>query len=189
MRGIEGATQLLVTLIDDILNFARLESGKVDVRIETVSLGAMISRAEALLRPRFAEAGLAFSVDPHAVGADVRADPDRLQQILLNLLINAIKFTGPGGRVRVDVELGSQVRIRVRDTGSGIPAEHVDRIFEPFVQVDRARVPGKNRGVGLGLSISRELARAMGGDIAVESRVGEGSTFTVSLPAPGAPGG
>ncbi len=184
VRSIQAATQNLVTLIDDILNFARLESGQVEVRLETVSLGAALARAESLLRPRFEQGGLGFSSDPRALAADVRADPDRLQQILLNLLSNAIKFTPEGGRIRVEIELeASRVLVHVHDTGSGIPADHLDRIFDPFVQVDRSRLPASKRGVGLGLSISRELARAMGGDLTVRSRLAEGSIFTIVLPA------
>ncbi|MCA1583169.1 MAG: HAMP domain-containing histidine kinase [Acidobacteria bacterium] len=180
--GIKAATQNLVTLIDDILNFARLESGAVAVRLEKVSPGTALVRAESLLRPRLEEAGIAFSFDGRAHGTKVNADPDRLQQILLNLLTNAIKFTRPGGQIRVDVEAkGAAVLLHVRDTGSGIPEDQRQRIFDPFVQIDRERVPAKKRGVGLGLSISRELARAMGGDLTVESEVGQGSVFTISL--------
>ncbi|MEP6767317.1 MAG: ATP-binding protein [Acidobacteriota bacterium] len=186
VAGIQGATQNLVTLIDDILNFAKVESGKVDVRTETVSLGTALTRAEALLRPRLEEAGLAFSFDARAHGTDVCADPDRLQQILLNLLTNAIKFTPRGGRIRIDVEAEEgTVLVRVQDTGRGISPDQQDRIFEPFVQLDRSQVPAARRGVGLGLPISRELARAMGGDLTVESEVGKGSVFTITLPAAG----
>ncbi len=184
--GIQAATRNLVTLIDDILNFARLESGKVDVRLETVSVGTALTRAETLLRPRIEEAGLTFSFDARAHGADVRADPDRLQQILLNLLTNAIKFTPREGQVRVEVdadEEGPAVQINVRDTGTGIPPDQLERIFDPFVQLDRRQIPASRRGVGLGLSISRELARAMGGDLTVKSEVGKGSVFTIELPA------
>ncbi|MEO8189474.1 MAG: HAMP domain-containing sensor histidine kinase [Acidobacteriota bacterium] len=194
--GIQAATRNLVTLIDDILNFARLESGKVDVRLETVSVGTALTRAETLLRPRIEEAGLTFSFDARAHGADVRADPDRLQQILLNLLTNAIKFTPRDGQVRVEVDADADagagadagaedpaVQIHVRDTGTGIPPDQLERIFDPFVQLDRRQVPASRRGVGLGLSISRELARAMGGDLTVESEVGKGSVFTIELPA------
>ncbi len=188
--GIQAATRNLVTLIDDILNFARLESGKVDVRLETVSVGTALTRAETLLRPRIEEAGLTFSFDARAHGADVRADPDRLQQILLNLLTNAIKFTPREGQVRVEVDADAgagakspAVQIHVRDTGAGVPPDQLERIFDPFVQLDRRQVPASRRGVGLGLSISRELARAMGGDLTVESEVGKGSVFTIELPA------
>jgi signal transduction histidine kinase len=115
-------------------------------------------------------------------GVCVRADREKVQQILVNLLSNAVKFTPPGGTVAVDcAAAGSVVEIRVRDTGIGIPADKLDTIFEPFVQVD-ARLARSQEGVGLGLAISRDLAKGMGGNLVVESQVGRGSAFRVSLP-------
>jgi signal transduction histidine kinase len=118
----------------------------------------------------------------------VRADAEKLRQVLLNLLGNAVKFTDAGGRVALacatDAAAGV-VRVRVSDTGRGIPAERRASIFEPFVQVDRQRTPEGQQGVGLGLAISRDLARGMGGDLTVESEVGSGSTFTLTLPVAG----
>jgi signal transduction histidine kinase len=117
----------------------------------------------------------------------MRADREKLQQILLNLLSNAIKFTEAGGEVRVAVEDGgAAVRVMVSDTGIGMAPDVVPRIFEPFVQADQ-RLTRPHEGVGLGLAISRDLARHMGGDLTVVSAPGVGSTFTLSLPA-GAPG-
>jgi signal transduction histidine kinase len=114
----------------------------------------------------------------------VRADRDRLQQILMNLLSNASKFTPSGGRVSVSCrQNGDRVLIAVADTGRGIPADHLSQIFEPFVQVHREIDAAKHKGLGLGLALSRDLAKAMGGDIYVESTLGDGSTFTVSVPA------
>jgi signal transduction histidine kinase len=111
----------------------------------------------------------------------VRADREKLEQVLLNLLSNAIKFTAPGGRVSMDWQEGDgEVRVRVHDTGVGVPPDKLASIFEPFVQVD-PDLTRTRQGTGLGLAISRELARAMGGDITVRSVVGEGSTFTVHL--------
>jgi signal transduction histidine kinase len=112
----------------------------------------------------------------------VRADSERLRQVLLNLLSNAIKFTEPGGCITVAVETSSnEARIRVQDTGCGIAADKLEHVFEPFVQVHRT-LSEPMGGVGLGLAISRELTRAMDGHLTLESTVGEGSTFTVSLP-------
>jgi signal transduction histidine kinase len=112
----------------------------------------------------------------------VRADRDKLQQIVLNLLSNAVKFTDHGGRITLAAEAeGDRVCIRVSDTGRGIPAEELEKIFEPFVQVDRG-LTRTTEGTGLGLSISRDLARTMAGDLRVASEVGVGSTFTLSLP-------
>ena len=114
-----------------------------------------------------------------------RADRDKLQQVLINLLTNAVKFTPAGGRVMVGAgrsEAGRRVLVQVSDTGIGIGASQLQSIFEPFVQVD-AGPTRRREGTGLGLAISRDLARGMGGDLTVESALGVGSTFTLSLPA------
>jgi signal transduction histidine kinase len=112
----------------------------------------------------------------------VRADRERLEQIVLNLLSNAVKFTSPGGRIEVGWDVtGAYADVRVRDTGRGIPAEDLEAIFEPFVQVDPS-LTRESQGTGLGLAISRDLARAMGGEITAQSTPGEGSTFTLRLP-------
>jgi signal transduction histidine kinase len=112
----------------------------------------------------------------------VRADREKLQQILLNLVGNAVKFTDPGGVVTVSCEpRGARLAIVVRDTGPGIPPDKLDAVFEPFVQVDRTLASGA-QGAGLGLAISRDLARGMGGDLTVASTLGDGSEFTLSLP-------
>jgi signal transduction histidine kinase len=113
-----------------------------------------------------------------------RADRDKLQQVVLNLLSNAVKATPAGGRVRLECGAapdGTRVIVRVSDTGVGIPPDKLQSIFDPFVQVDR-KLSRPGEGVGLGLAISRDLARAMGGDLTAESVVGEGSTFTLVLP-------
>ncbi len=113
----------------------------------------------------------------------VRADRERARQIVLNLVANAIKFTPAGGWVRLGCEAdGARVAIRVRDNGPGIAPEKQQTIFDPFIQVDR-RLSNPREGVGLGLAISRDLARAMGGDLTATSELGAGSTFTLSLPA------
>ena len=113
----------------------------------------------------------------------MRADREKLQQVLLNLLSNAVKFTRGGGHVETSCRpMGREVAIRVHDTGRGVPAEKLTAIFEPFVQLD-ARLTRTEEGVGLGLAISRDLARGMGGDLSVASEVGAGSTFTLTLPA------
>jgi signal transduction histidine kinase len=183
LRRIESSSQYLLNLITDILNFARLEAGRVDVRLETVSVDAALGRAESLVALRVKEAGLEYAREECAWEVAVLADPDRLQQILLNLLTNAIKFTDRGGRVSVACErVRSRTLIHIRDTGRGIPVDQIERVFEPFVQVDHLGSESSHQGVGLGLAISRELARAMGGDLTVESTVGRGSGFTSALP-------
>jgi signal transduction histidine kinase len=113
----------------------------------------------------------------------VHADGEKTEQILLNLLANAVKYTQPGGHIQVVVEeTDARVHIHVRDTGQGIPAERLSSIFDPFVQV-QSGISRDSGGVGLGLAISRDLARAMNGDIEVHSELGAGSRFTVHLPA------
>jgi signal transduction histidine kinase len=147
---------------------------------------------ESLVLPQVREKALvleALACDPMLL---VRADLDKLQQVLVNLLSNAIKFTARGGRITIECwsragsratrAAGPVVEIAVRDTGVGIPADKLDAVFEPFVQVGRA-LNNPAEGTGLGLAISRDLARGMGGDLAAESTPGVGSTFTLTLPA------
>jgi signal transduction histidine kinase len=183
IQSIRSASEELVRLLNDILDFARLESGQAELKLEPVNVHTALHRAEMLLAPKFHEAGLAYSRVACDRDIAVQANPDRLQQVLLNLMTNATKFTARGGLISVECETGEgRSLIRVRDTGCGIPQEQLGRIFDAFVQVDRHRVEKRQRGVGLGLSISRELTRAMGGDLTVESVVNEGSVFTISLP-------
>ena len=112
----------------------------------------------------------------------VLADKGRLQQVLVNLLANAVKFTPQGGTITVSTATGAEaVRVSVADTGIGIPADRLESIFEPFVQLGR-NLSSRHEGTGLGLAISRDLARAMGGDLSAESAAGGGSTFTLTLP-------
>jgi PAS domain S-box-containing protein len=184
LRRIKEVSYFLLGLLDDILTFARAEAGALTVSRQSVTVDSVLSRAEAIVAPQLQKAGIAYARESGATELLVAADPDRLQQILLNLLGNASKFTPPGGKVVVRWSTDDQwVRIDVVDTGRGIPAELLTQIFEPFVQVNRDIDARKQKGIGLGLAISRELARAMGGDITVHSVVGEGSIFTVSLPA------
>lgn len=182
LRAIKSASQEMMRLISDILSFAQLESGHVQVRISAVPVRDAIDRAAALLRPRFQEMGLTFVRDC-ATEAVLAADPDRLQQVLLNLLTNAVKFTPSGGTISVACSAqDNHVEIRVSDTGVGIPEERLRDIFEPFVQLHGQKPVAGPRGVGLGLAISRDLARAMNGELTVTSSPGRGSTFTITLP-------
>ncbi|HKO56497.1 MAG TPA: PAS domain-containing sensor histidine kinase [Thermoanaerobaculia bacterium] len=181
VREIRQACELQMTMISDILEFARLDSGQVEVQTSAIPVADAVTRAEALVRVQVSEAGLQLTTNDCDADMAVMADPRRLQQILLNLLTNAIKFTPPGGEVAVQCETeGERVRIRVRDTGIGIPSDQLQRIFSPFVQLGPS---APSRGVGLGLAISRDLARAMSGDVTAESTPGAGSVFTVELPA------
>jgi signal transduction histidine kinase len=172
----------LLRLINDVLNFARIDAGQVEYEITDVSLDETLTELEAMVAPQMRAKQLAFSYRPCGAHVTALADREKLQQIVLNLLTNATKFTPVGGRVVVECDADEEfARVRVRDTGIGVPAERLRSIFEPFVQADRA-LNRPNEGVGLGLAISRDLARGMGGDVVVESEVGGGSVFTVSLP-------
>jgi PAS domain S-box-containing protein len=185
VEAIREACRIQMKMLGDILEYARLDSGRVEARPEPVSVSEAVSRAEALIRVQATDAGLQLTASGCNDGIAVLADPNRLQQILLNLLTNAIKFTPAGGAIDLTCERsGERVLIRVRDTGVGIASEDVQRIFSPFVQLDSSptSAPAATRGVGLGLAISRDLARAMNGDVTAESTPGAGSVFTIDLP-------
>ena len=186
VEAIREACRVQMSMVSDILEFARLDSGRVQAQPERVSVSEAISRAEALIRVQVADAGLRLTTSGGGDGIAVLADPNRLQQILLNLLTNAIKFTPAGGEIVLSCEHNSErVLIRVRDSGIGIASEHLARIFAPFVQLEPSPISASaaSRGVGLGLAISRDLARAMNGDVTAESAPGVGSVFTIDLPA------
>ncbi|HEX2093073.1 MAG TPA: ATP-binding protein [Longimicrobiaceae bacterium] len=182
LRRIQRSQHHLLALINDVLNFAKIEAGHVEFDIQDVPLSQVQQNLEPLITPQLHSKQLRYEFRGWSGAVGVRADPERLQQILLNLLSNAIKFTPVGGRITVECEVADgTVSIRVRDTGHGIPAERLERVFEPFVQLDRS-LTAQQEGVGLGLAISRDLARAMGGDLRATSVVGEGSTFVLTLP-------
>ena len=188
LQAMKSASRELVRLLNDILDFARLETATDSILIESVPVEVALQRAETLIAPKLVEANLLYSREDCAADLHLRANADRLQQVLLNLLTNAIKFTPAGGAITVACSAdASFTRLAVRDTGRGIPAEDLERIFEAFVQVDRQRIEARQRGVGLGLAISRELIRAMNGELTVTSEVGVGSVFTISLPTADAP--
>lgn len=180
LSSIRNAAGELKRLLDDVLSFSQLEAGRIQIRAGRVLVREALERAESLIRLRMAHANLEYTRAEPDREIMLEADPDRLQQILLNVLTNAIKFTPTGGRIAADVTWDETTgRIHVRDSGPGIPADAHESIFEPFTQLESTPTAG---GVGLGLSISRELARAMRGDLSVESTPGAGSTFTLSLP-------
>lgn len=195
LTRIQAAQQHLMGLINSVLNYAKLEAGHVLYDIEDVPISESLAAVETLVAPQMRTRGLTYRVDPSPSGPDgrplsVRADAEKLRQILVNLLTNATKYTLPGGRVTVTAanreppansDLPGLVAVTVADTGVGIAANRLGNIFEPFVQVDR-RFSTPAEGVGLGLAISRDLARAMGGDLTVESTLGVGSSFTLTLP-------
>jgi len=174
-------------LIDDILELSAIEAGNVRVRPEVLPLRPLVEEILASLSAAAATRTIVVSnlVPPEIT---VFADSHRLLQMLTNLIENAIKFNRPGGRVSISYDSDKGDRISVEDTGEGIPAHHLDRLFERFYRVDRAR-SRELEGTGLGLAIVKHLAKANGGEVTVESRVGEGTKFTIELPPPTANAG
>jgi PAS domain S-box-containing protein len=178
---IARSSQHLLGLINDILNYAKVESGRVQYEIATTPLDQALASVEELTAPLAAVKQIDYNLHADCQGLSVCADEEKFRQILVNLLSNAIRYTPEGGRINVGCAVaGHDVLIHVTDTGVGIPPDKLEAIFEPFVQVDRA-YPGQRQGTGLGLSISRELARGMGGDLTVHSELGRGSVFTLRL--------
>jgi signal transduction histidine kinase len=172
----------LVGLITDLLNFVRVGSGRLSYNIVDAPVDDAVASAVALLDALIIEKGLVCKLVDGDSSIVARADVEKLQQILINLLSNAIKFTPSGGQITIDwTATDATVHIHVADTGIGIPAEKLATIFDPFVQV-REGFADRDSGIGLGLAISRDLARAMHGDLGVASELGRGSTFTLVLP-------
>ncbi len=174
----------LLGVITEILDFARLESGRARYALADVPLDVILADARALVDPQLRAKGIAFTYEPPGSepAVVVRADAGKLRQIVLNLLSNALKFTPAGGSVALRGRAnGTAAVVDVSDSGRGVPAEEIERIFEPFVQLERGQTSSLS-GAGLGLAISRELARGMGGDLTAESTVGRGSTFRVTIP-------
>ena len=181
LERIDRSQRHLLSLINDVLNFAKIEAGHVAVESTAMGLSEVLDSLREFVEPQLREKGLRFVV-AEAPSAEVCGDVDKVRQILINLLSNAIKFTPSGGTIDLDFDQdGKTLYICVADTGSGIPTDKLAAIFEPFVQVNRDYA-SKHEGTGLGLSISRDLARRMGGDLTVESELGKGSKFVLSLP-------
>ena len=169
-------------LVSDVLNFAKAGAGRIEYRAERVVIRRTLDAVREMIAPQAGEKSLRVDFPDVPPELCAVADEDRTRQILLNLLANSLKFTGAGGLITLDARADvKDVTIAVRDTGIGIPSAKLDQIFEPFVQAERALRPS-DQGVGLGLAISRQLARAMGGDLRVESVMGSGATFTLTLP-------
>jgi signal transduction histidine kinase len=180
---IRNNQQHLLALIDDVLNFAKIEAGSTSITSEPVQVCELLDSLEPVLRPDLVRRELTFVWNGCDRAVAVQADPVRLRQILLNVLGNAIKFTPPHGHIELSaLRTADKVSICVSDTGIGIPPDKIGRVFEPFFQV-QSGTTREYAGVGLGLAISRDFARAMGGDIEVESAQGQGSVVTIELPA------
>lgn len=173
----------LLRLINEILNLARIEAGRVEYSTENISAASMAADVAPMVEPQLRDKELTFEVSMTEEHVAL-ADREKVQQILLNLLSNAIKFTPPGGHITLRSEPGDSghVRITVSDTGIGIPPARLESVFDPFIQVNTSRT----EGTGLGLAISRDLARGMDGDLSADSVEGRGSDFVLHLPAPSA---
>ena len=182
LERIDRSQRHLLSLINDVLNFAKIEAGHVAVESKAMGLGSVIQSLREFVEPQLREKGLTFSMADDIPETEACGDPDKVRQILINLLSNAIKFTPAGGRIDLECrEDEKMLYLCVEDSGSGIPEDKLEAIFEPFVQVNRDYA-SKHEGTGLGLSISRDLARRMGGDLTVTSSLGEGSRFVLALP-------
>jgi signal transduction histidine kinase len=177
-----SATHLLY-LIEELLAYARLDGHREEVRLQDVDAQDIARETFTITEPLVRERKLAFQLDLPDAPVPLRTDPDKLRQVLLNLVSNAVKFTHYGSiRVAVQANGADEVRFIVQDTGVGIAPEHQARVFEPFWQVDPSQ-RSRAHGIGLGLSVVRRLVELLGGTITLQSVLGDGSTFTVILPA------
>jgi len=173
----------LLELIGDLLDLSRIEAGEMELNLVNVDIAGVLDGCVSALRPKADEKELIVEWNPRAEPYRLRADATRLRQIFNNLLSNAVKFTPAGGRITIDVnhQDATTVRVSVTDTGVGIPESEQESIFDPFHQVDNVTTR-KSEGVGLGLSITRTLVEMHGGEIGLESKPGDGTTVTVTLP-------
>jgi signal transduction histidine kinase len=181
VERVKVAARHLLKLIEEILLFSGLELSREEVRLEAVQLSKIIAETATLIAPLARARGLEFHTESPEHAVVLQTDPARVRQILVNLLSNAVKFTDEG-----EISLCARVRdarvlFEVCDTGIGISPEHLEKIFEPFQQIEQG--PSRREGgTGLGLSVSRRLAQLLGGDVTVESKPGQGSKFTLQLP-------
>ncbi|HET7322069.1 MAG TPA: hybrid sensor histidine kinase/response regulator [Longimicrobiaceae bacterium] len=181
LQRVKRSTRYLLSLINDLLNFAKLEAGSVEFELAETPLAELMGDLQAMVEPLVEQKEVQYAGLLSEPELRAWADREKLQQVLVNLVTNAIKFT-PSGTItlRADVE-DDTVRIEVKDTGVGIPEAKLASVFEPFVQVHR-QADLNREGIGLGLAISRDLVRRMGGNLTVTSEVGVGTTFTITLP-------
>ena len=190
LRRILKGQQHLLGLIESVLTHAKLEAGRMTYRMSNIRVSELLDVAESMLRPQLATKGLAYDCEGCDSSLVLRGDRDKIAQILLNLLSNAVKFTPHGGRVAIRTAAPAPGRalLAVRDTGVGMTAEQVATVFEPYVQFDNSLTKSE-KGTGLGMPISRDFARGMGGDLTVESEPGVGTEFILTLPTDPAPDG
>jgi CheY-like chemotaxis protein len=180
---IRRSGESLLTILNDILDLSKIEAGKLEIEAVPFDLGKVIGGASAGFTAIAADKGIALTVDTGAAEGIYLGDPTRIRQLVSNLVSNALKFTETGEVRATAARSGDDIRIVVSDTGPGIGEEALGRLFEKFVQADSSTTR-QYGGTGLGLAICRELAGLMGGTIAATSRLGEGSSFTVTLPLP-----
>ena len=181
LQRISRDLERMTTLVDDLLELSRIESGQESFNIESLELRPVVSEAISLVRDQN-RAGISFDVTllNETTNVDVMAEKGRLIQVLVNLLQNALKFTSPVGEIKIsNNQVDEFVEIHVSDTGSGISEDHAPYVFERFYKVDKSR---SDQGTGLGLAIVKHLVQAHGGDVGLNSVEGEGSTFTFTLP-------
>ncbi len=178
---IKASARHLLSLIDEILTFTRIDAGREEVNLECASLSTLLEPAAELVESLARARGLHIEVMLPPEGIVVETDPVKVRQMLVNLLSNAVKFTDRGRIILSGDQLGDQLVITVQDTGIGINADHFERIFEPFWQVEQ-KATRRAGGTGLGLTVTRRLALLLGGDVTVKSEPGEGTTFTIYLP-------
>ena len=184
LERIRKSQQHLLGIITDLLNFSRIEAGHLSYQKGPVALDEVIEAVTPMMETAAAAKAITLAAELPPADCVALGDQGRVNQILTNLLSNAIKYTGSGGSIWIKCAISKETAlIAVTDTGRGVPPEKLESIFEPFVQLGRS-LSSAHEGMGLGLSISRDLARAMGGDLTVSSTIGQGSTFTLSLPRP-----
>ncbi len=194
LEMVRNSSRHLLSLINDVLDLSKIEAGELKVAHTPVDISEVVQRAVESVRPQAEDKGLELQAEIASDLGSMVSDPRRIGQILLNLLGNAVKFTDAGsvtvkaeridpGTAAKDTAVAPQplLRISVKDTGPGIKPEDIDGVFQPFVQVDSG-LTRRHEGTGLGLAISRRLAQLLGGELCAESRWGEGSTFTLTLP-------
>ncbi len=177
--------QHLLRLVDELLDLAKIESGQFPLKVDGFPVQLVVESVRTMIEPQIRASDLRFEVLSFDTALSVMADRERVEQIALNLVANAVKFTPAGGTITISATAtAKEAFLHVRDTGPGIPADKAEEVFQPFVQI-HSQTANTNPGTGLGLAISRELARAMQGDLSVKTEPGGGSTFTLYLPRVG----
>jgi signal transduction histidine kinase len=181
VERVRTASHYVLHVIEEVLTFSRLEAGREQIRRGTAPLSAVITEAASVVAPFSVERRLELQIEAPREPVTLETDVGKVRHILVNLLSNALKFTDAGKVALIARVENGEVHFDVRDTGIGIPAQHHERIFDPFCQVE-SEASRRIAGTGIGLSVARRLARLLGGDITVSSRPGEGSTFTARVP-------